>query len=276
MAYSQTSPSRCFLGGFLYRLIGNFGCTPPEKGGDGKDISGEAAGKGELWGNLTVIEARNTMRVPSKEHERFSGRKELPFGRPVRFARTGMVKKGLFSIVLSCFLIVLGSPCGHTKSIGEICEEKGILPSRASIVVMKEKRKLFFYLDEQFVKTYPVVFGKYFNRQKLYEGDQSTPEGIFRVVAKRFHDEWSRFILLNYPTWDDVRRHQEACAQGLIPLKEDRCIGLGGGIGIHGTREEALNRAKIDWTDGCISLFNRDIEELFPYLERGDLVFIFP
>jgi lipoprotein-anchoring transpeptidase ErfK/SrfK len=52
--------------------------------------------------------------------------------------------------------------------------------------------------------------------------------------------------------------------------------GLGGGIGIHGTYSEALNRTKIDWTEGCISLFNRDIEELFPYVEEGALVFIFP
>jgi murein L,D-transpeptidase YafK len=153
---------------------------------------------------------------------------------------------------------------------------KGILPSRASVVIIKAKRKLFFYLDEQFVKTYPVVFGKNGNKQKLYEGDKCTPEGIFRVVLKRFHEEWSRFILLNYPTWDDVKRHEEACAKGVIPLRDGRCIGSGGGIGIHGTHSEILNRFKVDWTDGCISLFNRDIEEFFPYLKSGDLVFIFP
>jgi murein L,D-transpeptidase YafK len=211
-----------------------------------------------------------------KEHKPFLGRKGFSSRRPVRFAMAGMAKNGPFFIVLFFFLIAFGSPYGHTKSIGEICEEKGVFPSRASIVVMKAKRKLFFYLDERFVKMYPVVFGQSPNKQKLYEGDKCTPEGIFRVVSKRFHEEWSRFILLNYPNWDDMKRHGEACAKGLIPLREGRCIGLGGGIGIHGTYAEALNRAKIDWTDGCISLFNRDIEEFFPYLERGDLVFIFP
>lgn len=223
-----------------------------------------------------MIEARNTMRMAPKEHEPFLGREGLLLRRPLRFARKGIVKGGPFFIVLFFSLMLLGSPYGYTKSVGEICEEKGIFPSRASIVVIKAKRKLFFYLDEKFVKTYAVVFGQSPDKQKLYEGDKSTPEGIFRVVSKRFHDEWSRFILLNYPTRDDAKRHEEACAQGLIPLREGRCIGLGGGIGIHGTHSEALNRAKIDWTDGCISLFNRDIEEFFPYLERGDLVFIFP
>jgi murein L,D-transpeptidase YafK len=173
-------------------------------------------------------------------------------------------------------LIILGASDAYTKSIGEICEEKGICPSQPSIVVIKAKRKLFFYLDGKFVKIYPVVFGKNPHTQKLYEGDNCTPEGVFRVVSKRIHEEWSRFILLNYPTWDDMKRHKKACSQGLIPLRGDACIGLGGGIGIHGTHSEALNRSRIDWTDGCISLFNRDIEELFPYVEQGTLVFIFP
>lgn len=212
----------------------------------------------------------------AKEHETSLGRKGPPLRRIVRSARKAILKKGPIFVALFFSLIAFGSPYGYTKSVGEICEEKGIFPSRASIVVIKAKRKLFFYLDEKFVKTYPVVFGENSQKQKLYEGDKCTPEGIFRVVSKRFHEEWSRFILLNYPTWDDVKRHEEACAKGLIPLRESRCIGLGGGIGIHGTHAEALNRAKIDWTDGCISLFNRDIEELFPYLERGDPVFIFP
>ncbi len=184
-------------------------------------------------------------------------------------------RKGSFFIVLFFPLITLNSPYGYAKSIGEICEEKGISPSRSSIVIIKAKRKLFFYLDEKFVKTYPVVFGKNPRNQKLYEGDNCTPEGIFRVVSKKVHERWSRFILLNYPTWEDVRRHREACSQGLIPLRGGSCIGLGGGIGIHGTHSEALNRSKIDWTEGCISLFNRDIEDFFSYIERGTLVFIF-
>ena len=187
-----------------------------------------------------------------------------------------MLRRGSFFIVLFFSLIALGSPYGYTKSIGEICEEKGIRTYRASIIVIKAKRKLFFYLDGKFVKTYPVVFGKNPNKQKLYEGDNCTPEGVFRVVSKKVHEEWSRFILLNYPTWDDMKRHKKACSQGLIPLRGDRCIGLGGGIGIHGTHSEALNRSRVDWTDGCISLFNRDIEEFFPYVEKEALVFIFP
>jgi len=211
-----------------------------------------------------------------KGHEAFSGRKWFPLRRIARSARKAVLKKGSFFIVLLFFVIALGSPYGHTKSIAEICQDKGIFPFRASIVILKAKRQLFFYLDDKFVKIYPVVFGKNPDKQKHYEGDKCTPEGIFQVVSKRFHEGWSRFILLSYPSWEDVKRHREACAKGLIPLREGRCVGLGGGIGIHGTHSEVLNRAKIDWTDGCISLINKDIEEFFPYLEKGDLVFIFP
>ncbi len=162
------------------------------------------------------------------------------------------------------------------QSIVEICLEKGIFPVQASIIVLKEKRKLFFYLDDRFVKAYPVVLGKNPNGQKLYEGDNCTPEGVFRVVSKRAHEKWSRFILLNYPTWEDAIRHQKACSEGLIPLKDGGCVGLGGGIAIHGTYSEVMNSADIDWTNGCISLLNHHIEEFFPYLEVGNFVFIFP
>lgn len=205
----------------------------------------------------------------------FGSGKKFPSRRIVRSARQTMLRRGRFFIVLFFSLITLVPPYGYAKSIIEICEEKGICTSQASIVVIKAKRKLFFYLDGEFVKTYPVVFGKNPHKQKLYEGDNCTPEGVFRVVSKNVHEEWSRFILLNYPTWDDVQRHREACSQGLIPLRGGGCIGLGGGIGIHGTHSEALNHSKIDWTEGCISLLNRDIEEFFPYIERGTLVFIF-
>jgi murein L,D-transpeptidase YafK len=182
----------------------------------------------------------------------------------------------VFPIVLFSLLIVIGPFHACAKSISEMCEEGEISPCRASIVVMKSKRKLFFYVDGNFVKVYSVVFGKNPQGQKLYEGDNCTPEGVFRVVSKRLHEDWSRFILLNYPTLDDVKRHREACSEGLIPLNGKQCAGLGGGIGIHGTYSEALNRSKVDWTEGCISLFNRDIEEFFPFVEEGDLVFIVP
>ena len=188
------------------------------------------------------------------------------------------MKRGLrmFFIVVFALLVALGPSNAYTKSIDEICEEKGISPSRASIVIVKAKRKLFFYLEGKFVKAYPVVFGKNPHEQKLFQGDYCTPEGIFRVVSKSVHEKWSRFILLNYPTWDDVKRYRKACDEGLIPLNGDGCVGVGGDIGIHGTHSEVLNRSRVDWTDGCISLFNPDIEELFPYVERGDLVFILP
>jgi murein L,D-transpeptidase YafK len=105
----------------------------------------------------------------------------------------------MFFIVLFSLLIALGSSDAYAKSIYEICEEKRISPwGGSSIVVMKSKRTLFFYLDGMFVKAYPVVFGKNPQGQKLYEGDNCTPEGIFRVVSKRFHEEWARFIL---PDW---------------------------------------------------------------------------
>jgi murein L,D-transpeptidase YafK len=194
----------------------------------------------------------------------------------VRFKAMGIFMGA--GLVITPVLVLSGfaQPLDEAKSIVEICVQKGIFPVQASIIVLKERRKLFFYLDDRFVKVYPVVFGKNPNGQKRYEGDNCTPEGVFRIVSKRAHEKWSRFILLDYPTRDDVIRHQKACSDGLIPLRDGGCLGLGGGIGIHGTHSEAMNGADIDWTNGCISLLNHHIEELFPYVEAGNFVFIFP
>ena len=180
----------------------------------------------------------------------------------------------LMTLVLAS--IALAQSLDDGRSIVEICVERGIFPVQASIIVVKDRRKLFFYLDDRFVKAYPVVFGTNPNGQKLYEGDNRTPEGVFRVVSKWAHEKWSRFILLDYPTWEDVKRYQKACSKGLIPLRDGGYVGLGGGIAIHGTHSEVMNSADIDWTNGCISLLNRHIEEFFPYVESGNLVFIFP
>ena len=50
--------------------------------------------------------------------------------------------------------------------------------------------------------------------------------------------------------------------------------GIGGAIGIHGTEDESLNRRGINWTEGCVSLFNHDVEELYDLVPIGTRVVI--
>jgi len=49
---------------------------------------------------------------------------------------------------------------------------------------------------------------------------------------------------------------------------------VGGEIGIHGTDHESFNRVGLNWTLGCISLFNLDVQELYAFVQVGTLVYI--
>jgi lipoprotein-anchoring transpeptidase ErfK/SrfK len=51
---------------------------------------------------------------------------------------------------------------------------------------------------------------------------------------------------------------------------------VGGRIGIHGSDEPVLNRGNINWTTGCISVDDEDVEELKRLLPTGTVVIIKP
>jgi murein L,D-transpeptidase YafK len=71
------------------------------------------------------------------------------------------------------------------------------------IVVDKSNYELYVYDAQGWYATYPVVFGNKSLADKKMEGDRNTPEGTFRVVSKRVHEKWSRFMGLDYPTKED-------------------------------------------------------------------------
>lgn len=136
------------------------------------------------------------------------------------------------------------------------------------VLVKKSCRTVSVYERGEWVRTYhDVSFGRN-PGDKLYEGDRKTPLGLYRMVGRRRHPRWSRFILLDYPNVRDLEVHRAADARGLVPR------GPGSQIGIHGSDEPILNRAGVDWTYGCISLLDEDVRELYSTVPPGTLVLI--
>ncbi len=136
-----------------------------------------------------------------------------------------------------------------------------------SIVVSKSKYELYVYDSEGWYATYPVVFGNASLDDKKMEGDRNTPEGTFHVVNKRVHEKWDRYMGLDYPTQESIEKFNERKRRGEIPSNASP----GGGIGIHGTfphEDFIIDRYK-NWTNGCISLKNEDIEDLYSYVPVG-------
>jgi lipoprotein-anchoring transpeptidase ErfK/SrfK len=140
------------------------------------------------------------------------------------------------------------------------------------IVVDKSNYELYVYDKLGWFATYPVVFGNSSLEDKKMEGDRNTPEGSFKISNKRVHEKWDRYMGLDYPTRESLAKFNERKRRGEIPANASP----GGGVGIHGTwpnDDFVVDRYK-NWTNGCISLKNEDVEDLYSYVPIGTPVSI--
>ena len=141
-----------------------------------------------------------------------------------------------------------------------------------SISIDKSDYELSVYDDKGWYATYPVVFGNNSLSDKKFEGDKNTPEGTFRIIAKRKHEKWCRFLSIDYPTADDREKFNKRKEKGEIPATAS----IGGGIGIHGVwphEDFVIDRYK-NWTLGCISMKNDDVKEIYGFTNSGTKVTI--
>jgi murein L,D-transpeptidase YafK len=138
------------------------------------------------------------------------------------------------------------------------------------IVVHKLSRKLTFYQGITPLKTYSVVLGNDSYNDKLCQGDACTPEGVYRVRAKYPHSKWDAFIWLDYPNTQNWLKFARAKKAGRLPADAD----IGGEVGIHGTEDPTKNQSGVNWTKGCVSLQNRDLDEIYPLVDEKTLVVI--
>jgi L,D-peptidoglycan transpeptidase YkuD (ErfK/YbiS/YcfS/YnhG family) len=149
------------------------------------------------------------------------------------------------------------------------------------IFVYKEKRRLYVIQSNVLVRDYPVGLGFHPTGDKEKEGDGRTPEGKFFVCVKKPNSRFQKSLGLSYP---DKKHAERAFFAGVITPIEFRDIllafenkttppwntALGGQIFIH------AGGAHKDWTEGCVALYNSDMEELFQITSVGTPVSIRP
>ncbi len=141
-----------------------------------------------------------------------------------------------------------------------------------SIVIVKHNYELRVYDSKGWLATYPVVFGNKDLRDKMMEGDRETPEGDFKIISKRVHEKWCRMLTLDYPNGESMAKFIQRKQQGIIPANAK----IGGGVAIHGTwphEDYAIDKYD-NWTQGCISMKNEDVIELFNMIPVGTEVSI--
>jgi murein L,D-transpeptidase YafK len=145
-------------------------------------------------------------------------------------------------------------------------------PGMLFLHVDKSNFILSVMADTMIVKQYPVVLGGNPENDKLRQGDMCTPEGKFLVKAKYPHRSWDKFIWINYPNEESWEKHRQAKQNGIIGEHEK----IGGEIGIHGVPKgtDEIIDLRMNWTLGCISLKNKDINDFYYLISTGTTVTI--
>ncbi|KUK10594.1 MAG: ErfK/YbiS/YcfS/YnhG family protein [Clostridia bacterium 41_269] len=110
------------------------------------------------------------------------------------------------------------------------------------ITIHLSQRRLYFYKNESLINSYPVAVGK---------PSTPTPPGKWKIINKVINPGGTlgtRWMGLNIPADD-------------------------GAYGIHGTNQPwSIGKAV---SNGCIRMFNKDIEEIFPITPVGTKVYIY-
>jgi len=179
-----------------------------------------------------------------------------------------MQKKIVFLIISSLIVSILFSQedfLNYDRQFSEIIEE--VNEDSISILIEKSDYKLTILYNNKRIKSYPVVFGSNPIDDKLRQGDCCTPEGLYKVRDHYPHKSWSKFIWIDYPTAASWEKHNSAKANGVISQNSS----IGGEIGIHGVPCgcDNLIDEKYNWTLGCISLKNVDVNEIYIIIKNG-------
>ena len=136
-------------------------------------------------------------------------------------------------------------------------------PEVTRIVVAKAQRKMYLLHHEKVLEAYDIELGFAPEGQKLYEGDGKTPEGSFFIDRRNPNSEFHLSLGISYPTPADIER---ARAEGKSP---------GGDIFIHGGRRP-FDPKHPDWTAGCISVSDKEVEQIYAMVRDGTPIDIYP
>ncbi len=138
-----------------------------------------------------------------------------------------------------------------------------------AVLVKKTERSLYLLREGRVLKQYRIMLGPRPKGPKLMEGDDRTPEGHYTLDRKNPNSRFYKSIRVSYPNTFDIERAKKYN------------VDPGNWIMIHGmkngwsenTRKQAL---AFNWTDGCIAVTDRDMDEIWEAIEVGTPIEIQP
>ncbi len=142
------------------------------------------------------------------------------------------------------------------------------LPLADRILVLKGLRQLELLHAGAVIKSYPIALGRHPVGPKRRLNDGRTPEGVYVIDARTIRTRFHRALHISYPSNTDRGRAEKAH------------VNPGAGIFIHGMPARFGQTDPIrffrDWTDGCISVGNIAIEEIWDAVANGTPIEIRP
>lgn len=137
-------------------------------------------------------------------------------------------------------------------------------PEVTRIVVMKSRRQLHLMHNDDILTSFDIDLGFAPEGAKQFEGDGRTPEGRYFIDRRNPNSDFHLSIGISYPNADDIAAARGA---GKPP---------GGDIFIHGRPNGIGPRKGPDWTAGCISVKNREMETIYAMVGLQTPIDIYP
>jgi L,D-transpeptidase catalytic domain len=122
---------------------------------------------------------------------------------------------------------------------------------------------------------------------KRAQGDHKMPEGDYAIAGPARKSRFHLFIPIDYPGRADAeralaeRRIDRATFDAIARAHARRRLppqdtALGGALGLHGEGARWRGELDLNWTEGCIALSDRGIEQLARLVRRGTPLRIVP
>ncbi|WP_102530805.1 L,D-transpeptidase family protein [Shewanella sp. 10N.286.52.B9] len=166
-------------------------------------------------------------------------------------------------LVKSLIFIVILQSSTVLASVDKLTQAKVDL-----VIVNKSEAKMSIYQQGKVLKTYQIAMGDAPQGHKFKEGDQRTPQGRYVLDYKKSDSAFYKSIHISYPNEEDKLR---ANALGVSP---------GGMIMIHGQNPNSElppeQAQQYNWTNGCIAVTNKEMDELWRVIEEGTPIEIWP
>ena len=136
-----------------------------------------------------------------------------------------------------------------------------------TIIIFKSKRELQIFFKKKLLKTYKIALGANSVGHKHFEGDEKTPEGSYSIYKLKTSIAY-KSLHINYPKIDDKN------------YAKNHFKKPGGNICIHGIKNGFGFLYKFhrfyDWTDGCIAVNNKEMDEIYNSVNSKTIVIIKP